>query len=514
MTKVNALKKAYKIFSRHEWNLYKSVCDRKLQDSIMNGLRNMPVSSGSRYYHKLDARVGIISDEFIFETYKSSCSLIYLTPDNWRNLIGTLDIIILVSVWHGLNHEWDAAYRQGSAAFNEITKIKEAAAGLQVPVVFYSKEDPPNFNVFIDLACDVRSIFTSAAECIPMYNERFPETPCYCLPFAINPVLHNPVGMFRDKYENSVLFAGSWIKKYPRRISDQKNIFRWVRRSGFRLAIIDRNFNICNLRYQYPFKYWKNVISSFSYKEIASVYKMFTYTINLNSVCESDTMFANRVYDASACGCVIISNESTGMKKLFGHVCVVDSYKELKQVLSIKPDELYTKQLSAVRSVYRLNTIYENILSVLNSSSDTYYSFSAPSVCVVLPDNCKNEKTLKKMFDEQTYKNKFLIESGCDPQKLSGYDIVSFWGNDRKYGIYYLEDMINGFKYTDCSYITKGEAQHEYTEKIGDKYATVFWRSSYETGFLAGLDEKDIFLENGYSSDCANYEIFKEEKTI
>src|SRR5699024_11484368 len=46
---------------------------------------------------------------------------------------------------------------------------------LDIPIVFYSKEDPPNYNHFLPFAQQSDYIFTSAAETIPKYQKDCPE---------------------------------------------------------------------------------------------------------------------------------------------------------------------------------------------------------------------------------------------------------------------------------------------------------------------------------------------------
>ena len=97
-------------------------------------------------------------------------------------------------------------------------------------------------------------------------------------------------------------------------------------------------------------------------------------------------------------------------------------------------------------------------------------------------------------------------------------DIIAFWNDDFHYGEHYLEDMINGFKYTSCSYITKNSfyskdslingTEHNYVTEYVSKYATVFWKNDYSIEELITLPEKSK-LKNGYSID--HFELIKEK---
>ena len=93
--------------------------------------------------------------------------------------------------------------------------------------------------------------------------------------------------------------------------------------------------------------------------------------------------------------------------------------------------------------------------------------------------------------------------------------MVTRWETSGRYEPYYLEDMVNGFKYTDSDYITKnsylqkgtltGKVEHDYTDEISNIYATLFWSSSVEyKDFLAM--ENGAKRSCGYSIDHFNYE--------
>jgi len=84
---------------------------------------------------------------------------------------------------------------------------------------------------------------------------------------------------------------------------------------------------------------------------------------------------------------------------------------------------------------------------------------------------------------------------------------VTIWGPDRIYGEYYLEDMVSGFKYTACDYITKSETAqaHTYCERITDPYATLFWADALKTPVLTELSGEVLDMPNGYVSDHENY---------
>ena len=118
------------------------------------------------------------------------------------------------------------------------------------------------------------------------------------------------------------------------------------------------------------------------------------------------------------------------------------------------------------------------------------------------------------MAQSQTYKNKELIKSSeLNHEIFSKYDIIAFFAADSEYSQFYIEDMVNAFKYTDCDFITKkayfekdtlvSGLEHSYVNEYDEIGRTVFWRSSYSLEeLLNGTGGRD---KKGYSIDHFNY---------
>jgi len=113
-----------------------------------------------------------------------------------------------------LDHEWFGLSIASSGKRWLVTqKIVPLAKQNGVPVAFYSKEDPPNFDVFAGLAKSVDFIFTSAIEVVHKYQKLTNDaTPVSALPFSVNFSHHNPLGSMRSDLTEFV-FGGSWHRK-------------------------------------------------------------------------------------------------------------------------------------------------------------------------------------------------------------------------------------------------------------------------------------------------------------
>ena len=249
-------------------------------------IKQIPDSNGCRYYAPVAFRVGIVCDEFFYESIKAAANFVYLTPENWREeLEQGLDVLLFVSAWRGLNMEWKNLASLNAQLTGEPTPTRlEALAMLRacreqkVPTVFYSKEDPPNYELFLDLARECDYVFTSAKECIPYYNADCGREDVQAVCFGINPLEHNPIGCRQEAKEDTVLFSGSWMVKYPHRCQELATIFDGVLAAGHGLHIIDRNYP-GNPRYRFPEPYSAHTSPALPHSQLQKVHKLFDLSL-------------------------------------------------------------------------------------------------------------------------------------------------------------------------------------------------------------------------------------------
>ena len=510
-----------KVTARFILNWLSDISNRLLSDQkgyrrLLQWTQEMPVSNGSRYFQTADIRVGVVADSFVWQNYSPTCQLIALTPDNWKTQLQKIDCILVTSAWRGLNQEWVGLGTHGNAIRTELLALMRQAKSDGLPVLFYSKEDPPNFHCFAEFAQEADYVFTSAEECIPRYQECCPNAIVNALPFAVNPLIHNPIGSARPKWEGTVFFAGSWMAKYPERTEKMKKIFGWIQKTGMEVRIADRNFARRDFRYQYPFRYLKYVVGSFDYKQIAVLYKIFPFCLNFNSVTNSNTMFAMRVYDALASGARVLSNDSLGVRRLFPEVHIIDTYDDFAAAVTMSDAECTKEKLSGIRRVFQEGTVFEKMAQMLQTAGiENNFQRFRPVAVILSPDIPDADRDrYVQMFSAQSYPNKKLFYGWQEISNAGHFDMVTVWGPNRSYGAFYLEDMINGFKYTDCDYVTKyaaagdiSQRQYEFTDRILDLYATVFWRTSVTMNQLENFGEEEILIPNGFISDAFHYDI-------
>ncbi|PAE30537.1 glycosyl transferase family 2 [Paenibacillus sp. 7884-2] len=480
----------------------------------------IPDSNGSRFYKKLDVNIGIVADEFLYNSFDGVANFHYITRDNYKEYTDKLDIFLLVTTWKGLNMEWKGLgnpniRKHRKDMFDIISHYQKNG----IKTVFYSKEDPVNYDIFIELAKKCEYVFTTAEEVIDNYKRDCKNENVSVLNFGINPMYHNPIGFKKFEKKKEILFSGSWYVKYPHRIDDTQRIFDGVIDNNDDLKIIDRNYELKLERHFFPKKYVKYVSPAVDHNTLQKLHKLYDWAINLNSVKYSNTMFANRIYELQALGNILLSNYSLGVNNKFPNVFLINNRSEVKDILNgFTEEEKYQHQVYGIRRVMSHETTYKRILDILEMTN-TSYQKEFKSIAVLV--NNKSE-IVQSMFNKQTYPHKelILIEDFNEALKEK-YDMVTFFDENKEYREFYLEDMINGFKYTDSDYITKNAyfngdklttgIEHDYVNVIDDKTRTVFWSDAFTVEELLG-NESSMRNTNGYSIDHFEFNNTRREK--
>ncbi|MGP9607489.1 glycosyltransferase [Glutamicibacter sp. AOP33-2CA-4] len=463
----------------------------------------LPNSNGQRWYTSSSKKIGILADQFLYKSFEGTAQFIRVTPDNYKNYLGEIDVLLVTSLWRGENEEWKGASNPTSAKRKLLENViipayKEAG----IPVIFYSKEDPPNYDLYVSLAgaCDV--IFTSAEEMIDAYKRDCPKAMHIgVLPFAVSHMHHNPVGSRRSRIKE-ILFAGSWHNhKYPERRVAAENIFDGIIESEMDLVIADRNYDLDNSRYLFPEKYIPYISSAIPHDLLLRIQKMSDVSVNLNSVIGSQTMYANRVVELQAMGSLVLSNYSAGVNSNFPNVLMPDSSADTVAMLqSLEGKHLYEIQMSGLRRVYSDHVNFMRMSSILETVGlDTVTE--SHRVAVLAKD-----KRFAESFTQMQKSNvELTIVNDLESEILVEADVILPIDPKFSYGSGYAQDLVNGFKYTDVDFVAKRGNQsgkceeHEYTSLVEDSSLCAFWNSSETRQFLRDSDNPLSLA--GYTAD-------------
>ncbi|MCG3399810.1 glycosyltransferase [Staphylococcus massiliensis] len=476
-------------------------------------LDKLPSSNGSAVFKKSSVKIGMVADTFLFNSFKDVCDLEYISYDDKLNK--NFDLVIIASTWRGIDRSWTGVAGPQSdkrqVLYDKINEFRNA----NIPVVFYSKEDPVNYSKFKDIAKECDVIFTSCEEKIDDYKSFCNNDKVYVLQFGANPHYHNPVGTRSDitkKFDDEVLFAGSWMKRYPHRNNDLKRIINGVLDANKELTIIDRNLELRASRYNYPQDFIPYLTTPVPHEKLMKLHKLYRFAINVNSVKYSSSMFANRVFELQAFGNLLLSNYSVGVNNQFPNVFIVNDREDVVNIMS-NYDEDYLNSLRAksIRNVMRNNTTYHRVDQILETLNMEAVQ-REPKILVV---GESNHPSIRESFDRQlNVKADFSLKQ--KNYNITDYDFVTYFDESNFYEEYYLEDLLSAFKYTNVDYVTKdnNKEAHNYTHNYENKFRTMFKSNFVENnrpnnmsstlGYV--LDESELFhhvYESNYQPELS-----------
>ncbi|MFP3580800.1 FkbM family methyltransferase [Arthrobacter sp. SIMBA_036] len=318
-------------------------------------------------------RVAAIMDDFTVQSFAPECDLLELSVANYIEELRSFkpSLVFLESAWRGKDNEWGNKVAQTA---NEVREIIAWAQLFGVPVVLWNKEDPVHYSTFLNTAKLVDHVFTTDIDCIQRYKGDLGHDRVHFLPFACQPALHNPLEIF-DR-EPAFCFAGAYYRRYPDRTRDLESFMEHI--PDFApLEIFDRNFGKTDEQYMFPEEYQGYIVGTLNSAEIDLAYKGYSYAINLNSVKESQSMFARRVFELLASNTTVVSNYSRGLQLMFGSIPVVaDSGAVVVSELATYKDKLHDRRrrLAGLRKVMREHTYshrLEHVMATVENRSGT-----------------------------------------------------------------------------------------------------------------------------------------------
>lgn len=451
-------------------------------------------------------KVAGIMDEFTFYSYNPECNLLQLSPEDVEEQLESFlpDFVFIESAWKGKDGLWQTKISNFS---EEVANIIQWCRKHKVPSILWNKEDPVHFSTFLPLAMVVDYVFTTDLDCIPKYKDEIGHDRVYLLPFAAQPKIHNPI----EKYQrqDKFCFAGSYYLRYPQRQRDFASIIDTV--NQFKgLDIYDRNFENPHSHYIFPDKYRKYILGCLPFEEIDKAYKGYNYGINMNTIKQSQSMFARRVYELLASNTVVISNFSRGVRTTFGDlvVCSDEPTQIYRQLEEICKDEVTFRKfrLLGLRNVMSEHTYSHRLDQLVTSLSGESRTIKTPKIAVISSAESPNERRLVlKSFEKQSHDNRILLvlDTKGEPDEFSEDDKNIIVFGSREQLISYLKsqeksiEMFAVFSKEDFyaeSYLTDLSLAKNYSD------ARVFGKVSY---FLAEVPaEKDVHpiaLQNQYS---------------
>ena len=452
-----------------------------------------------------DFKVALIADQFTYDSFKFEFKVINITPDNWQDQfkMEKPDLFFCESAWDGFNFNgtygpWHEKifknYLVEEENRIELLDILEYCRKNDIPSIFWNKEDPVSYNnnmrSFADTAKNFDYIFTSASECIPNYETDYNHSNVFSLMFAAQPRLFNPINESVER-EDGISFAGSYYDDFPERAKLMNCIFDRLISNNQKLFIHDRNYNN-NCRY-FPEKYHDYIYPPIAYHETPKFYKKYNWGLNFNTVTDSETMFARRIFELVLSNTNIITNYSKGVEKIFGdNVFTFDKDENLPNF----NEEYQQKRLNNLYTVLESHT-YKNRWKQILDTIGFEYAENKKDISIIY--KLKQFSELDKIidnFNKIEYENKvlkILVDENHDDLDIQNIldeypviDNICFKIDeldiDTEFWII-LDDFI------DSSFIKKGILHYQYLNK---KISICEGNGKFKLGIESKIENKII----------------------
>ncbi len=341
--------------------------------------------------------IAVIADAFTERGLAPELPLLALTSDAWRQQLAaaaTPALLFVESAWRGSDDSWRGKLVPPSS---ELMELLDWCSAHAVPTVFWNKEDPVHFEHFIETARHFDHVFTTDAGSVGRYRDEADVT-AGVLPFATQPRDHHPLESFARK--DAFGFAGSYYRKYPERQRDFRRIVN--RLTGLApVEIIDRNLARKDPDYSFPEDMQALVVGTLAPEEIEKAYKGYRFAININTVKNSPTMCARRVFDLLASNTPVVSNPSASFDNLFGPgtVLVIDEDGGADAVAALTSDPVAYRRhrLHGLREVLSHHTWQSRLGEMFEGIGLAAAGLKVAPPIVVLARAC-NEQDLRSVM--------------------------------------------------------------------------------------------------------------------
>lgn len=445
--------------------------------------------------------VGVVLDEFSTESFGYEWSLRPLSPTNWSTELDGLDFVFVESAWSGNDGQWKFKLTSPSGPSTEITELLGECRRRGIPTVFWNKEDPPHFEDFLPLArlCDV--VFTSDVRLVPKYRSLLGHDRVAVLPFAAQPAIHNPSRPARNAAARDIAFAGMYFAhKFPERRAQMDLLLGAAESVSYRmqhgLEIFSR-FLGDDDRYQFPGALAKRVVGSLPYRNLLTAYKHYKVFLNVNSVTDSPSMCARRIFEISAAGTPVITTPSAATREFFSpdEVPQPETREEAEWTLRafVRSPELRDRTVHlAQRRIWAEHTYTHRAMTVMDSLGLEYSQPLPTAVSAVVSTNRPNQLgEVLRTHAGQLHSNKELVivahgftepadlraratEAGIDHLQVVEVDasqplgvclnrgveaasgeVIAKMDDDDVYGAHYLSDQLAALHFSNSELVGK-----------------------------------------------------------
>lgn len=321
-------------------------------------------------------RVGVILDDFSRLAFSYEWDQVALTRAGWREELERrpIELLFVESAWHGNSDEWQYQLTGTRGPREEFRALVAWCREQGIPTVFWNKEDPTHHEDFLEAARLFDTVFTTDGNLLAQYREELGHDRVGVLPFAAQSAIHNPCRPPRGYQARDIAFAGMYFAhRHPER-REQMDLLLGAAlevspRMEHGLEIFSRLLG-GDPRYQFPAPLDSRVVGSLAYEQMLTAYRAYKVFLNVNTVTDSPTMCARRIFEITACGTPVVSTPSPAISAIFPPDEVVqvadsrDAGWELRAL--VRSPELRDRMVhSAQRRIWAAHTYSHRVDDVL-----------------------------------------------------------------------------------------------------------------------------------------------------
>lgn len=364
--------------------------------------------------HKI--KVGCIFDEFSYTAWEPEFDLVPINPGDWdSSTLSTLDLLMVESAWNGNDGAWKYQLVGKNAPSEELRRLLANCKESGIPTLFWNKEDPPHFEDFLSTAKLFDYIATSDSNKIPAYEKAIPGATIFALPFGAQPVIHNPARNNLAGYADDIAFAGTYFRDKFENRKQQMDLLLGAahnvsERYGLSFRIFSRHLGGAT-KYQFPAKWQAHVVGSLPYEQMLTAYRCFKLFLNVNSVTESPSMCARRIFEIGASGTPVVTTKSAALPYFFDNdeVISVNDQSEAEFALRALVNSEHIRRRTshkALRRIWEEHTYRHRAIEISKTLGLPLNNAPLPKVSILCSTNRDSELShLLSQVETQTFKN-------------------------------------------------------------------------------------------------------------
>jgi spore maturation protein CgeB len=444
-----------------------------------------------------DLPVAVILDPFSELAFRYEWDQILVAPDNWLQKLEERKpaLLFVESGWNSNGGAWRLAMTTKRGPSQPLRALLAWCQAKEIPTVFWNKEDPPNYDRFIATAALFDYVFTVDADRIEDYRRDLGHDRISLLPFGAQPRIHNPVLRGKGR-QYDVAFAGTYFTdKYPERREQMAYLLSAAIDIG--LDIYSRIEQNGHTRFQFPAHLSRFVVGSLPYERMLAAYTAYKVFLNVNSVTQSPTMCARRLFELSAAQTAVVSTPAASIEPFFEDtVTVVDDEQSANRAIRIlvkQPEHRDRLALRAHRRVFDKHLYTHRVGQVLAAVGIADPAIAEVSVSAVVPTKRPQQVANVMAFigrQHHTDLELILVSHGfvaeaSDMKRLAerygvdrysvvpaaatltlgdcmnlgitaaGGRYVAKMDDDNWYGSHYVSDLVRAFSWTDAQVVGK-----------------------------------------------------------